>query len=106
MKQFAVNMKGVSNLSSLKDAMTVFTRAMCTFQQKHHAYKFQFAVDIMFHKAVDPAVVTQPPVTLTSEMLAVYSDSSPPLDDVYRQLLRVTSIMDQVGYFHILHHVG
>ena len=82
MKKFAVDMKAVSNLSSLKDAMTVFTPAMITFQQKHHAYKFKFAVDIMFHKAVDPAVVTQPPVTLTSEMLAVYS-SSPPLDDVY-----------------------
>ena len=68
--------------------MTIFTPAMLTFQQKHHAYKFQFAVDIMFQKAVDSAVVTQPPVTLTSEMLAVFS-SSPPLDDVYPQLLNV-----------------
>ena len=32
---------------------------------------FQIAVDVVFHKAVDPAVVTQPLVTLTSEMVAV-----------------------------------
>ena len=52
-KQFTVDMKAVSNLSSLKDVMTVFTPAVLIFHQKHHAYKFQFAVDIMFHKAVD-----------------------------------------------------
>ena len=28
----------------------------------HQAYKFQIAVDVIFHKAVDPAVITQPPV--------------------------------------------
>ena len=87
-KQFTVNVIAVSNLSSLKTAMTVFKPSMLTFQQRHHSYKFQFTVDIMFHKADDPAVVTQPPVTLTSEMLAVYSDSPSPRDDVYRQLHR------------------
>ena len=96
-KQFTVNMKAVSNLSSLEVAMTVFTPAMLTFQQKHHAYKSQCAVDIMFHKAVDTSVVTQPPVTLTSEMLAVYSDSSPPLDDVHRQLLNFIEVYEHNG---------
>ena len=33
---------------------------------KHRAYKSQIAVYVVFHKAVDPGVVTQPPVTLTS----------------------------------------
>ena len=51
-----------------------------------NAYKFQIAVDVVFHKAVDPAVITQQPVTLTSEMVAVYADV-PPLNDVNRQLL-------------------
>ena len=32
---------------------------------------------IVCHKAVDPSVVTQPPITLTSEMIAVYA---PPLN--------------------------
>ena len=57
---------------------------MATFQQEHRAYKFQIAVTVVFHKTVDPAVVTQPPVTLTLEMVAVYSEASPPLEDLYR----------------------
>ena len=51
--------------------MAVFEPVMMDFQQNHNVYKFQFAVSIVFHKAVDPAVVTQPPVTLTLEMVAV-----------------------------------
>ena len=52
---------------------------MMDFQQKQSAYKFQIAVSI------NPAVVTQPPLTITSEMVAVYADA-PPLNDVNRQL--------------------
>ena len=70
----------------LEKAIAVFKPVMMDFQQKHSAYKIQIAVDVVFHKAVDPAVVTQPPVILTSEMVAVYTDV-PPLDDVNRQLL-------------------
>ena len=36
---------------------------MKTFQDKHRAYKFQVAITIVCDKAVDPSVVTQPPVT-------------------------------------------
>ena len=39
-------------------------------------YKFQVAITTVCHKAVDPSVVTQPPVTLTSEMIAVYADAA------------------------------
>ena len=46
---------------------------MMDFQQKHSAYKFQIAVSIVSHKAIDPALLTQPPVTITSEMVAVYA---------------------------------
>ena len=53
------------------------------------AYKFQVAVSIVFHKAGDPAVVIQPPVTLTSEIVAVYADAPPP-NDANRQLLNFT----------------
>ena len=61
---------------------------MKTFQDKHRAYKFQVAITIVCHKAVDPSVVTQPPATLTSEMIAVYAaDATLLLDEVNRQLL-------------------
>ena len=69
---------------------------MMDFQQKHNAYKFQVAFSIVFHKAVDPAVVTQPPGTLTSEVVAVYGDA-PPLNDVNRQLLNFIEVYEQNG---------
>ena len=70
---------------------------MTKFHQEHRAYKFQIAVCVVFHKAVDPAVITQPPVALTSEMVAVYADVCPPLEDVYRQLLNFIEVCEHTG---------
>ena len=83
-EQFTVNMKEARHLSALKEAIAVFMPVMSKFHQEHRAYKFQIAVD--------PAVITQPPVTLASEMVAVYSDASPPLVDVYRQQLNFIEV--------------
>ena len=52
------------------------------------------AVDVVFHKAVDPAVITQPPVTLTSEMVAVYAGDAPPLAYINRQLANLVEIYE------------
>ena len=76
-EQFTVNMKEANHLSALKKAIAGFMPVMSKLLKKHHAYKFQIAVGIVFHKAIHPAVVTQPSVTLTLEMVAVYSDASP-----------------------------
>ena len=51
----------------------------------------------MFHKAVDPVVVTHPPVVFRSEMVAVYADAVPPLDNVNRQLLIFIEVYEQNG---------
>ena len=67
------------------------------FQQKHSAYKFQIAVDVVLHKAVDPAAVTQSPVTLTSEMAAVYADAPPLINGVDRQLLNFIEVYEHNG---------
>ena len=49
----------------------------------------------MCHKGVDPSVAAQPPVTLTSEIIAVYEeDTAPPLDDVNRQLLNFIEVFE------------
>ena len=95
-QQFTVNMKEAKSLSTLEMAIAVFKPVMMDFQQKHSAYKLQIAVSIVFHNAVDPAVVTRPPVTLTSEMVAVYADA-PPLNDVNRQLLNFIEVYEQNG---------
>ena len=94
--QFSVNLKRVKSLSTLEKAIAVFRPVMKYFQQKHSAYKFQIAVEVVFHKAVDPAVVTQSPVVLTSEMVDVYADA-PSLNDVNRQLLNFTQVYKQNG---------
>ena len=70
---------------------------MTKFQQEHRAYKIQIAVCVVFHKAVDPAVDTQPPVTRTSEIVAVYSDVFPTLEGVYRQLLNFIEVYEHNG---------
>ena len=62
-QQVTVNMKEVKSLARLNKAIAVFKPVMMNFQQKDNAYKFQIAVDVVFHKAVDPAGVTQPQVT-------------------------------------------
>ena len=54
-------------------------------------------MDVIFHEAVDPAVITQPPVTLTSEMVAVYSGDAPPLADVNRQLVNLVEVYEYNG---------
>ena len=56
-----------------------------------------FAVDVVFHKAVDSAVITQPPVVLTSEIVAVYADAAPSLNDVNRQLLNFIEVHEHNG---------
>ena len=74
------------------------------FQHEHQAYKFQIAITIVCHKAVDPSVVTQPPVTLTSEMIAVYADTVPPLDSVNRQLLNFIEVFRLNGSGWVFSH--
>ena len=93
---FTVHMKEAKSLATLGKPIAEFKPVMMDFQQKDNAYKFQIAVSIVCHKAVDPAVVTQPPVTLTSEMVAVNADA-PPLNDVNRQLSNVIEVYEQNG---------
>ena len=79
-EMYAVNMKEANHLLALQVAVSSFQPSMAKFHREHRAYKFQMAVDVVFHKAVDPAVITVPPVTLTSEIVAVYSGDAPPYE--------------------------
>ena len=97
MAQFTINMKDAKHLSTLKRAINIFKSSMVKFQQEHHAYNFQVDVSIVFHKAVDPAVVTHQPVVLTSEMVDVCTDTALSLDDVNRQLLNFREVYEQNG---------
>ena len=62
------------------------------------------AVDVIFHKAVDPTVITQPAVTLTSEMDTVYGGDTPPLEDINRQRLNLGEIYEHNGSGWVFSH--
>ena len=83
----SVDMQERNQLAALGDAVLSLEPPMAAYHRKHRAYKFQVAVDVMFHKAVGPAVVTQPPVTLRCDMAAVYPDESPQLEETSARLL-------------------
>ena len=101
-EMYEVDMKESDNLTALQTAVTSFQPSMSTYHRDHSAYKFQMAVDVIFHKAVDPIVITQPAVTLTSEMIAVYG--APPLEDINRQLLNLVEIYEHDGSGWVFSH--
>ena len=91
-------MQETQHLAHMSTALYLVLPTMTQSHTKHHAYKFQVAITIVFHKAVDPSVVTQPPVTLTSEKIVVYAaDTAPPLDDVNRQPLNFIEVFELNG---------
>ena len=95
-------MKESDNLTALQAGVTSIQPSMSTYQRDHSAYKFQMAVDVIFHKAVDPTVITQPAVTLTSEMVAVYG--AHPLEDINHQLLNLVEIYEHNGSGWVFSH--
>ena len=94
---YAVGMQEADHLSALQGAVSSFQPSMTKYHREIRAYKFQMVVDVVFHKAVDPAVITQRPVTLTSEMVAVYAGDAPPLIDVNRQLVNLIEVCNLNG---------
>ena len=96
-EMFAVDMKEAHHLSALQGAVRALKPSMDNYHHNHCAYKFQIAVDVVFHKVVDPAVITQAPVTLTSEMVAVSSGDAPPLADVNHQLVNLVEVYEHNG---------
>ena len=105
MQRYNIDMRETQHLDHLSTALHLLRPPMKTFRVKHRAYNFQVAITIVYHKAVDPSVVTQPPVTLTSEMIAVYAaDAAPPLDDVNRQLLNFIVVFELNGSGWVFSH--
>ena len=70
---------------------------MAAYRRGHNAYKFQIVVNVVFHKAVDPTVMTQPPVTFRSPMAAVYAADQPQLAETVRHLLDLVEVYGHNG---------
>ena len=84
-----VDMNEADQLATLEGAVLALEPAMAAYQRRYNSYKFQIAVNVAFHKAVDPTVVTRPPVTLWSRMAAVYPNEVPQLVETVRHLLEL-----------------
>ena len=66
-ERYEIDIQETQHLEHLSNAIHFLQPTMQKFQHKHQAYRFQIAITIVCHKAVDPSVVTQLPVTLTSK---------------------------------------
>ena len=93
----SVNMNAANQLVALEDAVLSLESTMTAYHRRHQAYKFQVAVDVMFHKAVDTTVVTQPPVTLRATMAAVYPVDVPQLVETAAHLLELIEVYEHNG---------
>ena len=93
----SVNMNAANQLVALEDAVLSLEPTMTAYHRRHRTYKFQVAVDVMFHKAVDPTVVTQPPVTLRTTMAAVYPVDVPQLVETAAHLLELIEVYEHNG---------
>ena len=105
MERYNIDMQETQHLDHLSTALHLRRPPMETFLVKHRAYRFQVAITNVCHNAVDPSVVTQQPVTLTSEMIAIYAaDATPPLDGVNRQLLNFIEVFELNGSWWVFSH--
>ena len=92
-----VDMGEARQLAALEDAVLAFEPAMAEYRQRHHGCKYQVVLDVLFHKAVDHTVVTQPPVTLRTTMAAVYAGEQPNLVETSRHLLDLVEVYEHNG---------
>ena len=97
METHVVDMNARNQLAALRDAVLSPEPTMDAYQRGHQAYKYQVALDVVFHKAVDPAVVTVPPVTLRRDMVAVYPGGSPQLAETSARLLELVEVYEHNG---------
>ena len=74
------------------------------YQQKQKAVKVQMVLQAVLVKAVNPAVTTDPPFVLTSELVEVYADTdvSECLEKIYKQILNYIDVYERNGSGWIL----
>ena len=75
---YNIDMQETQHLDHLSTALHL-RPPMNTILVRHRAYKFQVVITVVCHKVVDPGVVTQPPLSLTSEIIALRGSAYIPL---------------------------
>ena len=92
MEVHSVDKDTANQLVALEDAIVALGPTMAAYQRRHHAYKYQIALNIVFHKAVDSTILTDPPVTLRTTMAAMYPNELPQLVETSRHLLELLEV--------------
>ena len=92
-----VDMNATHQLAALEGTVVSFGPVMADYKRRRGAYKFHVIANIMFHKAVDPNVGTQPPVALRSPTLSVYPADHPQLGEVAREILDKIEVYEHIG---------
>ena len=90
-------MDAANQLVALEDAVVTLEPTMAAYQQRHHAYKYQIALNVVFHKAVDPTILIDPPVTLRTTMAAVYAADISQSVEISRHLLELLEVYEPNG---------
>ena len=87
------------HLDLLQDAITALQPTLTQQRQTLGSIKFNVSIQVVFHKAVDLSVTTQPPVTLQSEIHTAYATTSlsQSLGDVYTQLVNFIDVFECNG---------
>ena len=62
----------------LSESTKAMQRKLEAYRNKHHALKFNMSLHAKFEQAIDPSIVTVPPVVLATEQFEVYGDSDIP----------------------------
>ena len=69
------------------------------FQKENKALKFNMSLHLIFEKATDPYVITDPPVCLVTEQLEMYEGTNllELLDFVKKQLINQIDTYERCG---------
>ena len=92
-------------LQEINESVDAMSSKIIKFQKINKALKFNMTLHVIFEKATDEDVKTEPPVCLVSEQLEVYADTNLPelLDFVKKQLIDQIDTYEQNGSGWILY---
>jgi len=86
---YPLNSNAINAVDLLNKSTSSTAGKIHAFLQTRHALKFNFGVSVIYEQAINPAIITDPPVTLYTEQFEVYNDTN------IKELLQTASIQLQ-----------
>ena len=93
--EYKKDMEEKDIINCLEASIYAMKHELQQYQSKHHALKFNMALQLLFVKATDPDEVTPAPVCLVTEQFEVYADTN-----VMSQLVKAKkALLNQIDTF-------